>query len=82
VLLRLDHSGVVPGGCIDLVWEVGVGWGGPVPLATAAGVQGNLPAMNCDPTYDVATPFARALINHLLARLLAALVDDALGVLR
>ncbi|ASN71022.1 hypothetical protein 7F10_35 [uncultured Caudovirales phage] len=51
-------------------------------MATFAGVLGNLPAMNCGPRYDVGSPFARAFIDHSLARLLAALVNDALGEFR
>jgi hypothetical protein len=58
------------------------GWGGPVALATLAGVQGDLPAMNSNPRYDVGTPFARAVIDHFLTRLLAALVNDALSEFR
>ena len=63
-------------------WFRSWGWGRPVALATFAGVQGNLPAMNCDPAYDVGSPFGRAFIDHLLARLLAALVNDALSEFR
>ncbi|WP_312818242.1 hypothetical protein [Pseudomonas sp.] len=51
-------------------------------MAALTGVLGNLPAMNCDPTYDINSPLARAVVDHLLARLLAALVNDALGVFR
>ena len=63
-------------------WFGTAGWGRPVGMATFAGVQGDLPAMNCNPPYDVGTPFGRAFIDHSLARLLAALVDDALGIFR
>ena len=63
-------------------WLGRAGRGCPVAMATFAGVLGDLAAMNCNPANDVGTPFGRAFIDHFLARLLAALVNDALSEFR
>ncbi|WEA18914.1 hypothetical protein [Pseudomonas juntendi] len=49
-------------------------------MATSAGIQSDLPTINRDPRNDVDPPFTRAFIDHFLARLLAAFVNDALSV--